>query len=70
MKKTNKKLSITAESVRSLTVDQLTGIAGGAPPGSNGPGSGCLSCGGSCWGSACTFCACGALTSTCTQYQC
>lgn len=43
MKKKNKKLSITAESIRALTTDQLTGVAGGVP--NSKLGSGCLGCG-------------------------
>ncbi len=59
MKKTNKKLSINAESIRALTSDQLTKAAGGAPQ--SHLGSGCLSC-------DCTYDNCD--TATCAASAC
>lgn len=44
MKKTNKKLSVKVESIRTLTSDALSSVAGGLPPGSK-LGSGCVGCG-------------------------
>lgn len=66
MKKTNKKLSLNHVTIRDLTGEQLAKASGGVPPTSHINGSFCCTDA----GSACTFCACGALTTTCTQYQC
>lgn len=43
MKKTNKKLTLTSQTIRELTANQMSRVGGGVPPNSE-LGSGCLSC--------------------------
>lgn len=45
MKKTNKKLSISSQTIRALSGVALQGIAGAVPPNSQALGSACINCG-------------------------